>query len=397
MIRYPARGRSKRGQRGVVAIQVGVFLVVLLSVAALTIDVARWAIVRNELQNAADAAALAGARQLPGSLVGTANSATWGTATTSATTAANTYAGDNYASGQSITTPQTVLVGYWDVNAANQGTSLPSSLPTTIGSPTDKPAVMVTVNLNPTSGAGMPTLLGRMLGVSSLHASATAVAIISAPGTAAPGSLFPMAMSQCVFSANSPYWSGGSPVSSQEISIGAGAVTTATCPNTAGQWTTFSSTINSANGAAALMDSGNSSSLSIGQNTYMQPGTESSVYGNQYPTAAIPPITVTLPVVADSAVNVKGYTSVAGFARFTIDYVVDANGKCVTGVGSNGKVKLTNCNPPITCTLGNGGDCIIGHIVSGDAGSTTAGGLTTSYFGAVTPPTLANLPSSEWY
>ncbi|WP_185218911.1 TadG family pilus assembly protein [Paraburkholderia dinghuensis] len=377
-----------------VAVQVALFLTVLLGCAALTIDVARWVIVRNELQNAADAAALAGAIQLPGPLVASATQATWSSAAAAATSAANAAAGANYANGQAVVTPQTVAVGYWDVNPANQPSTVPTSL-TQSNAPTgtQKPAVLVTVNLNPTSGAGLPLLLAPLLGVSSLHASATAIAIISAPGTALPGSLFPMAISNCL-------WTSLGVASTAEFAVGYGASPTSTCQNTAGQWTTFSYTnYNSANAAGNLIDSGNPLSLSVGQNTYMQPGAESSVYGTQYPIDAIPPRTVLLPVVPDSAIGTSGNAQVQGFATFQIDYVVASNGKCVTGVKSNGNPDLTNCNPPANlCNHGAGGDCIIGHLVPAKAGSTGAGGTVSSvFYGAWTPPTLAGVPSSEWY
>ena len=48
-------------RRAVAAVQVAVMLVVLVGVAALTIDGGHLMFVRGELQNAADAAALAGA------------------------------------------------------------------------------------------------------------------------------------------------------------------------------------------------------------------------------------------------------------------------------------------------------------------------------------------------
>jgi uncharacterized membrane protein len=46
-------------QKGAVAIKVAVMLVMLLSLAALAIDIGNLMVARNELQNAADAAALA--------------------------------------------------------------------------------------------------------------------------------------------------------------------------------------------------------------------------------------------------------------------------------------------------------------------------------------------------
>lgn len=51
-------------QEGAVIVLIAVLLIVFLGVAALAIDVGNLYVVRNELQNAADAGALAGARQL---------------------------------------------------------------------------------------------------------------------------------------------------------------------------------------------------------------------------------------------------------------------------------------------------------------------------------------------
>ena len=50
--------------RGAVAVTVAIMLVVLLSFGALALDISNAMIARNELQNVADASALAGARQL---------------------------------------------------------------------------------------------------------------------------------------------------------------------------------------------------------------------------------------------------------------------------------------------------------------------------------------------
>ena len=50
--------------RGAVAVIVAIMIVVLLSFGALALDISNAMIARNELQNVADASALAGARQL---------------------------------------------------------------------------------------------------------------------------------------------------------------------------------------------------------------------------------------------------------------------------------------------------------------------------------------------
>ena len=56
--------RSAMNQRGVTAILVAILLVVLVGFTALAIDIGHLVLARNELQNAADAGALAGARFL---------------------------------------------------------------------------------------------------------------------------------------------------------------------------------------------------------------------------------------------------------------------------------------------------------------------------------------------
>ncbi|HKT99378.1 MAG TPA: pilus assembly protein TadG-related protein [Paraburkholderia sp.] len=390
-----ARRRMARRERGAVAVQVALFLITLLGCAALAVDIGRWVVVRHELQNAADAAALAGAHVLPGQLAASAVPATWASAETAANTAATQYAGANSANGKAVSA-QTILVGYWDV--ANVPSPVPASLSQTITSPTDKPAVLVTVGLN--GGSNLPLALGPLFGISSVRASATAVAIISAPGVALPGALFPIALNQCIYQ-NPAFWSNGQPVAGQEFAIGDGGPSN--CTGTAAQWTslTLSSnpsaygpcSKNSANSVQAidcLMTNGNGPAISVGNDITIQPGVEASMYNN-FPLT--PPMQVTLPVVADGANMTStgngGLMPIVGFAAFQIDYVIGANGKstpkCTTDPAC--------LNPPCT----KGVKCVIGHLIANKAGSTTAGGTTSSYFGAVTPPSLAALPSSAWY
>lgn len=386
MYRTTTGCRKVRRQKGTVAIQVALMLVLLIGAAAFALDVARWVIVRHQLQNAADAAALAGVKQLPGQLVAAASTTLWASAAPAASAAAAQYASANSANNQAASA-QSVMVGYWDVNRANVATNaLP--LVQTIASPTSKPAVMVTTGLQ--GGASLPLMLGSLLGVSSLNASATAVAVISAPGAALPGALFPMVLNQCIYQ-NSTYWSNGKPVSGMPLQMGVGGLTTiagTTCASAAGQWTTLNDTacgsINSVPAIQCLMQNGNSGPLTTTSNaqtpcvqqpvscTYVQPGTKAELYdSSNYPTL---PIVVTVPVVADGATALNGSsTPILGFASFSIDAVYKA------GTSS-------------PCAK-----CIVGHLVSGVAGSTTAGGTTSSYYGAVTPPSLAVLPTNDYY
>lgn len=63
MKRVHSIGKPLHGQRGVVLILFALLLVILLGLAAFAIDAARINLTKIELQNAADAAALAGVRK----------------------------------------------------------------------------------------------------------------------------------------------------------------------------------------------------------------------------------------------------------------------------------------------------------------------------------------------
>jgi Flp pilus assembly protein TadG len=81
--------RRRRAERGAVAVAVAILLPVIIGITGLVIDVGSWYETQSQLQNAADAAALAGAQDLPNS-------------PSSATAAAQTLAADNV-SGATVT------------------------------------------------------------------------------------------------------------------------------------------------------------------------------------------------------------------------------------------------------------------------------------------------------
>lgn len=132
MTRSSCINKLPHGQRGVVLVWFAVLLPLLLGFAALAIDLARLNLVRVELQNAADAAALAGARSIIGAATGPCN---FSTALADARSTVLT----NYVKNRRITTlrspyPQAV---YWNLTTktwrpagANTGTSpLPGEVP----------------------------------------------------------------------------------------------------------------------------------------------------------------------------------------------------------------------------------------------------------------------------
>src|SRR6266540_3148083 len=67
------RAQLRSGERGSIMIMTAIFALALLLMVGLCLDVSRFYLVRAELQNAADAAALAGARELNGGTGGIDN------------------------------------------------------------------------------------------------------------------------------------------------------------------------------------------------------------------------------------------------------------------------------------------------------------------------------------
>ena len=177
---------SLESQKGAVAVLVALTLPVLLGAGALAVDLAYLHVVRNELQNDADAAALAGARKLFSQGASTLN---WSAAASTATNAIalNRAAGHALGNGQ-------VQTGYWDTTQAATGLQ---GLPMTPG-PNDAPAVQVSVAKSDGQNLGpVRTFLASIWGVYAKPVRVTAVAGVSSPGSVALN--FPVAMSQCMY------------------------------------------------------------------------------------------------------------------------------------------------------------------------------------------------------
>jgi Flp pilus assembly protein TadG len=306
--------RAGRRQRGAVAIYVALFLPVAIGFLALSVDIARELVVRNQLQNAADAAALAGAGQLQWSGASTM----WANASSKATAAI----GLNSADGTTLSTG-TIATGYWNV------TGSPSGMQSTAITPgaNDMPAIQVTVSrASGSNGGPIKTYFAGLIGTSTINVSATAVALIAPPGTAKPGALFPLAITQCLYQ---NYWnaSTGQPKidpstgKTYEFMIGS-AYHYGPCDT--GQWTTFDVNANDTPTVENLITNGNPTSLSIGDNTWIEPGTKTAVYG----TVTVPS-QVLLPVVVDVSTN--SAVPIVAFAPFQIDDSQGNNLKYIKG------------------------------------------------------------------
>jgi Flp pilus assembly protein TadG len=135
------RANTPRNQRGIVMPLAAIGLLSLLGFAALAIDVGYLFVVRNELQNAADAAALAGAGRLVPYNSGAPD---WDAAETGATDAFS----QNKATNASLEDGQ-VQTGYCNITGNPKGLH-PSSAGTD-----DLPGVMVTINKENGSNGGL--------------------------------------------------------------------------------------------------------------------------------------------------------------------------------------------------------------------------------------------------
>lgn len=277
----------KHTQKGAVAVLVALALPVLIGAAALAVDLAHLHVVRNELQNDADASALAGARKLYASGLVKPD---W----TSAQSDAENAIGLNHAAGGMLNTGL-VEAGYWSMLSGSSGFQ---TLPMTPKG-SDAPAVQVRVSKSgDQNGGAVLNYLASILGIISSPVSASAVAGVTSPGRVSPAGLFPFALSECMYRS---YWDANAnppspiikspatePPRFEILSVNqAGA-----CE--AGQWTPLNFSGNNANqgnnnsGASVikqiiehdpkLFDQALPASLAIGDPVPMQQGVDSSGY-----------------------------------------------------------------------------------------------------------------------
>ncbi len=279
---------NKKNERGVVAILCALLLPVLIGFVAFSIDIGNVVLVKNELQNSADATALAAAACLFGRTdCGNLNAATpdWSTAITR---------GTNFAKNNSVANSPvkdvTIDYGYWDIASLNPSLQ---ALPYTPKS-TDAPAIRVTVNKTSGKNNGeLNTFFAKIWGINSVPVSASAVAVVTSPGSAGSGSLFPIAISKCLFD---NYWDAvqNKPKNATEVhppgtdpsisqTIGTPYIFKVNSTYTdgvcvAGQWTSFGTDANDTPTIKGFIDSGNSGAISVGDSIWIQPGAKATIY-----------------------------------------------------------------------------------------------------------------------
>ncbi len=359
---------SVYNEKGFAVIFLAILMVALASLVGMAIDVAYSYLVKTELQNAADASALAGAGVIYPSNSSPPPTTFPAPDWKSAKTVATALAKQNKAAGANLSDTDivSIQVGYW-----NLGQNPPDMQPQSI-TPTGKcsasatfctsnancaateaclmqdiPAVQVTVEK-----AGLATFFARVVGWNSFSPRATAVAGRGFP--LGGQGIVPVAVTKCM----TDYYFSHPELIGSTINIWGPYDPLKDVGCNTGQWTSLTLNSNDVPTISGLMyGSIPSPSLDFGDNIWIQPGTKDALY--QDVDKDFVGKTVFLPVVQDVAVSTNSKTPIMGFAAFQID-----------GVVTSGSDKQ-----------------IFGHFLAyyTDPGATTPGGPSGS---TVTPPVL---------
>ncbi len=304
-----ARLRIPADESGSVTVIAALAMVVLLGAAALAVDIGRMAVVKSELQKAADSAALAGARGL--------NMGPPFPQWTKGESQAIDAATKNSVSGQLIAVYH-VDVGYWDLSWQGNTTVALKSTGIVPGA-TDVPAVRVTLRRDTGENGGRLTMLfASALGFdpAAVMGRTTAICLPMPVNCIDPGMGFPLATPETFVKT---LWAMDPPPT---FRIGSYYH-----DPTGGQWTSFLTDANDVPTIRALIDSGNPGPLKVGDQIYIQPGTKTTIYNEAVTRVGD---TVVLPVVADDFMT-KEHTPILAFVPFKITAAEGGDGKYIEG------------------------------------------------------------------
>ena len=354
-MRTPLRVRGRfRGERGAAVIYVAVVLFLLLGMAALAVDVGYNRVVRNQLQNAADAAALAACNRFydrtgPIDLDDpTAVCPDWSAATIEAGNAIPINRADNNALQTGTT-----WVGWWDIVRSlnpDQWATAPSSPTCTPPTSHYGPAVRVTIlKASGQNSGAMPTFFGKILGVSTIDVDASATAVAASPGQTRPEAIMPYAVSENSAGLWESFGEDEFLATGKVITLGdpyhcntSGCYSGGT-EDTGGQFTSFLEDLNDVTSMRAIVGDGNPALLTVGQEIWLQPGVERTLYDSPTQTSLASEFTgktVALPVVTGEILaGVHSYVELVGYIGF---HVVCVGKDCAPlyGTGNNEKIVM---------------------------------------------------------
>lgn len=268
----PRALRRLRGHRGATLIFVAVALVALLSFAALAVDLGYLYVVRNELQNAADSGALAGAQVLYNDQGTSVNAG--------ANTVAANYVASNHSEHASVTV-ETVKRGHWSF-ASRTFTENNSLNPVPLWDVTTEEldanpafinAVQVITRRTPEGTAAPQHFFARIFGADPSQVRASAVAYIGFAGKLKPAEVDqPIAICrQAILGGEGEYTCGVGRMLNSGQNAG---------HQTAG-WTNFSQPCETASASSVrpfVCGSGNPTVLNFGETLGTTNGTVQNVY-----------------------------------------------------------------------------------------------------------------------
>ena len=153
--------RPHQNRRGAMAVLLAVMLIVLFAFLAFAVDLGNVYVTRSQLQNAADAAALAGAQQLAE-----------GESATTARQVAVDFAKLNEPDNGNVLVTGDVTIGVW--HNETRGFSATLSNPN---------AVQVVVRRDGTNTAAVATSFARLFGIDSTKVTATSIATFKITGS----------------------------------------------------------------------------------------------------------------------------------------------------------------------------------------------------------------------
>lgn len=172
--------RNSRGspqEQGAITPILAACLAMGLGLMAMTLDLGQLFVAKNELQNIADAAALAGAKKLI-QAKDPNNPGLAAVYCSEAITTAQAVASENRSFGATMmVTGADVTLGQWDLTNGNFTRTGCST------NPQDVTAIQVTVRRDGTDNPSLASFFGGILGVSQMNSSATAVAYLGLAGT----------------------------------------------------------------------------------------------------------------------------------------------------------------------------------------------------------------------
>lgn len=182
-----------KDQSGAVAVTIAILMVVLVGFAALAIDIGYLLVTRNELQNVADAAALAATRKLGNNyqLMTPAEQLMYGCGAVEMdwpcddirTVAQEVGLANQAGQVNIVINSEDIFIGVWDFSPTD-----PSVDPFTEQNAQPR-AVRVIARRDETENNPITTFLAGVLGVDTMSVSAVATASLSGQGTAEPGEL----------------------------------------------------------------------------------------------------------------------------------------------------------------------------------------------------------------